>query len=448
MQYYLFKREATKRARDQTHRAKLLKVIGNYDSQVSNMKGTQFRDWQQARVLAASVKDFVLSRLANLLEQFERAMLGRGAVVLWAKNAEEARKHIEEITQLHSLKRVVKSKSMVCEEIELNKHLESMGLEVWESDLGELIVQLAGERPYHIVTPAMHKSKAEIAELFHKTLGIPLTEDVEGLVAAARNHLRDIFLEADCGITGANFLLAKEGAVHILENEGNAQFCCATPKVHIVLAGIEKVLPSMHELELFLPLLATSGTGQRLTTYNTLLRGPRREGETSGPESMYVILLDNGRSQLFRDPEFREALRCIRCGACLNACPVYKSIGGHSYNSAYPGPIGAAINPFLFGEEQAGHLAQASTLCGACADVCPVNIPLHHLILKNRFRNRIGFIWSVLFNFWSLFANCESRLRVVRPLLMLLANISAKVGHTPKFAAKSFRQYFKERRNG
>ena len=273
---------------------------------------------------------------------------------------------------------------MLSEEIELNHILEQAGIEVLETDLGEYIVQLRGEAPYHIVTPAMHLNREEIAQLFHEKFGTPDNASPEFIMAFVREQMRQRFAQAQVGITGANFLIANTGGVLITENEGNARLTAALPRTHIVLAGIEKILPTLQHLDIFLPLLASHGTGQDLTVYNSIYHGPAQTNEHDGPRQMYVILIDNGRSALLADPKLRESLYCIRCGACLNACPVYKQIGGHSYEAPYGGPIGSVIMPHIEDFESYGHLSQASSLCGACTESCPVKINLHEMLLHNR----------------------------------------------------------------
>ena len=279
---------------------------------------------------------------------------------------------------------LVKSKSMVTEEIELNEHLEKTGIKAIETDLGEFIVQVAGEKPYHIVTPAMHKSKEDVADLFQQKFGLPAGLSPGQIAAFTREHLRMKFGEAEAGITGANFLLADVGAVCLTENEGNAFMSFSFPKVHIVIAGIEKLLPSISDLQLFWPLLATHGTGQKITVYNSVLFGPRKEKEPDGPDEMYVILVDNRRTQVIGRERQRRAMSCIHCGACLNACPIYRNIGGYTYSATYTGPIGSVITPYMLNQENYKHLSYASSLCGNCTDVCPVKIPLHELLLVNR----------------------------------------------------------------
>jgi L-lactate dehydrogenase complex protein LldF len=273
---------------------------------------------------------------------------------------------------------------MVTEEIHLNEFLEKNGIESIETDLGEYIQQLDGEPPYHIVTPAMHKSKEDVAKLFAEKLGTDPKATPEQLTLVARQKLREKYVEAEIGITGANFIIPDIGGIAITENEGNARLSCAWPKTHIVITGIEKVIPSVHDLSIFWPLLATYGTGQRITVYNTIVTGSRQQNEKDGPEDMYVILLDNGRTNILADEKQRESLYCIRCGACLNACPVYKNIGGHTYSTAYSGPIGSVITPHLRDMGEWKHLSYASSLCGNCTEVCAVMINLHELLLENR----------------------------------------------------------------
>jgi len=273
---------------------------------------------------------------------------------------------------------------MVTEEIHLNEFLESNNVESIETDLGEYIVQLLGQRPYHIVTPAMHLSKEDIAKLFHERFGNPPDATPEQLTLKARELLREKYLRADVGITGGNFLIADTGSVAVSENEGNARLTTTFPKIHIAVVGIEKIIPSITDLDLFWPMLAGHGTGQNLTVYNTILSGPRQPNETDGPDEMYVILLDNGRTNLLAQKDQRQGLYCIRCGACLNACPVYKNIGGHTYNTPYSGPIGSIITPHLQGMKDFKHLSYASSLCGKCTEVCPVKIDIHKMLLLNR----------------------------------------------------------------
>lgn len=378
-----FNELAEKVAFDKEHRRKLLFNIGRYDEAVA--KGKNFyHNLDLARDRAAHIRMKTLLNLDKLLIDFESRITARGAKVLWALDAEEAVKLVIDILHKVGSSAVVKSKSMVSEELELNQELEKAKIQSLETDLGEFIVQQRGEKPYHIVTPAMHLSKEDIAQMMHGKFGLSPTSSPSEITTWVRMHLREKFAEVDAGITGANFLIADPGAVAITENEGNGVFSLSSNKVHIVIAGIEKLIPSLEDLDLFWPLLAIHGTGQHMTVYNTIVTGPVKEGEEGGPKKMYVILLNNGRTNVLAKNPQRRALTCIRCGACLNACPIYKNIGGYTYNTTYTGPIGSVITPHMKGMDNYGHLSFASTLCGKCTEVCPVNIPLHEYLLYNR----------------------------------------------------------------
>ncbi|WP_347160266.1 LutB/LldF family L-lactate oxidation iron-sulfur protein [Pontibacter chitinilyticus] len=378
-----FLQDAETKAFDQGHRSTIKFNIGKYNAAVQRGL-TQYTDHELARERASYIKTNTINNLDKYLMEFESNFTARGGKVIWARDAQEALKEVGEIMKRKRARSVVKSKSMSTEEIHLNDYLEKNGIDVVETDLGEYIVQLAEQRPYHIVTPAMHMSKKDIADLFMRKLGIQPTDDAQELVLTARKLLRDKYTAAEVGITGGNFLLADIGGIAVTENEGNARLSTTFPKTHIAIVGIEKMLPSVMDLDLFWPLLSTSGTGQNVTVYNTILSGPRQPHEKDGPEEMYVILLDNGRTDLLALPEKREALNCIRCGACLNVCPVYKNIGGHTYESTYSGPIGSVITPHYNGMAENKHLSFASSLCGACTSVCPVKINIHNLLLLNR----------------------------------------------------------------
>ena len=370
-------------APDRAHRSVINFNIGRYNAAVP-MGKKQFTDVFLARERAKNLKWKAIETLDLMLENFESAITKRGAKVIWCNDANEANEAILKICREKNCKTLVKSKSMVTEEIHLNRHLEENGIESVETDLGEYIQQLDEEPPYHIVTPAMHKSAVQIAELFAEKLGTDPGLSAQKLTLVAREKLRQKYGEAEVGVTGANFIISDIGGIAITENEGNARLSCSMPKTHIVIAGIEKVIPSMTDLALFWPLLSTYGTGQMITSYSSIVTGPRQAGETDGPEDMYVILLDNGRTNLLANEKAREALYCIRCGACLNACPVYKNIGGHAYNTTYSGPIGSVITPHLRDMKEWKHLSHASSLCGNCTEVCPVKINLHELLLENR----------------------------------------------------------------
>lgn len=378
-----FKAKSTVKSADLEHRQKINFNIARYNAVVQQGKD-QFSDLARARERAKNIKWRALETLDQQLEEFEMHFKRRGGKVLWAENGEQALEHILQICREKNCKTLVKSKSMVTEEIHLNDFLKKHAIESVETDLGEYIQQLDGEPPYHIVTPAMHKSKEDVARLFSDKLGTEPHLSPEQLTLVARDKLREKYIQAEIGITGANFIIGDIGAVAITENEGNARLSSAWPKTHIVVTGIEKVLPSVSDLALFWPLLATFGTGQKITVYNTLISGPRQPGETDGPEEMYVILLDNNRSAILNNPKQRESLYCIRCGACLNACPVYKNIGGHTYAATYSGPIGSVITPHLQDLDEYKHLSYASSLCGNCTEVCAVKINLHELLLENR----------------------------------------------------------------
>ncbi|GAB3931286.1 LutB/LldF family L-lactate oxidation iron-sulfur protein [Mucilaginibacter myungsuensis] len=371
------------KAFDTRHRAIINNNMGKYGAAVERGL-SRIANLENAKRKGHVIKWRVMENLDKLLPEFESNFIRRGGKVIWANDAEEARKEILNIIQKANAKTVIKSKSMVTEELHLNEFLEQNNVESLESDLGEYIVQLLGQKPYHIVTPAMHLSKEDIAKLFHEKFDTPIDATPEQLTLKARELLREKYLQADVGISGANFLLADTGSICLTENEGNARLSTTFPKIHIAIAGIEKMIPSMADLDLFWPMLATHGTGQNLTVYNSIISGPRQADETDGPEEMYVILLDNGRTNLLAQKEQREGLYCIRCGACLNACPVYQNIGGHTYNTSYSGPIGSIITPHMRGMEEFKHLSNASSLCGKCTEVCPVKIEIHKMLLLNR----------------------------------------------------------------
>lgn len=375
--------KSTIKANDLEHRRKINFNIGKYNEKVPEGK-EQFTDVHLARERAKNIKWRAIETLDQQLENFELNFTKRGGKVIWAEDATQAIEEVIKICKEKNCKKLVKSKSMVTEEVHLNSELEKNGIESVETDLGEYIQQLDGEAPYHIVTPAMHKNKEDVAKLFHEKLGTPINLTPEQLTLVARDILREKYVEAEIGVTGANFIISDIGAISITENEGNARLTCAYPKTHIVIVGIEKVIPSLTDLGLFWPLLSTFGTGQKVTVYNTIVTGPKQSNELDGPEEMYVILLDNGRTNILENPKQRESLYCIRCGACLNACPIYKNIGGHAYGATYSGPIGSVITPNLQGMDDFKHLSYASSLCGACTEVCAVKINLHELLLDNR----------------------------------------------------------------
>ncbi len=382
-----FQEKARQITSDRGFRAFIQKGLAGYYKKRDENKAS-FQSWQGARDLAAGIKYEAINHLDRYLMEFSEKMEARGTKVFWAPSAKEARDYILQIAQENGIRSIIKSKTMTSEEIHLNDALEKEGYSVFESDLGEYIVQLRKETPFHLVFPAMHLSREQISTLFHTELGSPLTDDPEELTMIARRAMRRKYCEADMGISGANFAIAETGMISITENEGNARLTTSLPRIHVALVGIEKVLPRLEDLALFLPMLATAGAGQAMTCYNTLYNGPRQPGEIDGPEQMHVILLDNRRTELLADAEQRDALGCIRCGACLNVCPIFKNIGGYSYGTTYQGPIGSVITPHLRGLQEWKHLSAASSLCGACTEACPVKIDLHHHLLQNR-RNAV-----------------------------------------------------------
>ena len=453
----IFNQQAEKISFDKEHRRKINFNIGRYDAAVVNGK-KQFKNLELARKRAALIKHRSIENLDKYLSEFEINFERNGGKVLWAPTANKALTEITRILKRHQVNLVVKSKSMISEELELNEHLQNAGIEAVETDLGEYIVQLAGEKPYHIVTPAMHKSKEDIAALFHEKFGLDPNSTPEEITAFVARKLRQQFVEAGAGITGANFLIADTGSVALTENEGNGLMSFSFPKVHIVIAGIERIIPSLRDLDLFWPLLAAHGTGQNLTVYNSIISGPRQNGEIDGPAEMYVVLLDNRRTELLRNNQLRRSLACIKCGACLNACPIYRNIGGYTYATTYTGPIGAVISPHLLGFKEYKHLSYASSLCGKCTEVCPVNINLHELLLCNRYEAvKLG-----------LNSRSENRMQSVAAKMMMkrwrmdfgsgkLKNMAMRMAikkawgprrSLPVFAPKTFRQMWEEQRGG
>jgi len=442
------------KAHDLEHKRKISFNIQKYNDAVVKGK-QQFANLDLARRKAKNVKWKTIENLDKYLEIFEKNFTARGGKVIWAEDADEALQAVLQICESKNAKQVVKAKSMVTEEIHLNDFLAKHNIESVETDLGEYIQQLDGEAPYHIVTPAMHKSKEDVAKVFHEKLGTAPNLSPTELTQIARKNLREKYITAEIGVTGGNYLLADVGGVCVTENEGNARLSTAFPKTHIAIVGIEKMLPSINDLSLFWPLLATYGTGQNVTVYNSIFLGPRQANETDGPEEMYVILLDNGRTNLLR-PEVRESMYCIRCGSCLNACPVYKNIGGHAYGATYSGPIGSVITPHLKGMEEYKHLSYASSLCGNCTEVCPLKINIHEMLLENR---HIAAEEESLNDFTENTAWKAWKIAMLNPKLMNIANagIKNKVVNSLfknswalersnlNFPAKTFNDLWKER---
>ena len=448
-----FLKDSAAKSFDKRHRDIINASMDKYNAAFERGK-SKFFDLENSKKKANLIKWKTIENLDRYLLDFESNFTKRGGHVIWANDAEEARHEISQILKRHEAQSVVKSKSMATEEIELNHFLEKMGIETFESDLGEFIIQLLGQKPYHFVTPAMHLSLEEIAQLFHEKFDTPLDATAEQLTMKARELLRERYTSADVGISGANFLIADTGSIAISENEGNARLTTSFPKVHIAVVGIEKVIPSIGDLDLFWPLLASHGTGQNLTVYNSILSGPRQAEESDGPEEMYVILLDNGRTNVLAQKDQRQGLYCIRCGACLNVCPIYQNIGGHTYETTYQGPIGSLISPHLQGMKEFKHLSYASSLCGKCTEVCPVGIDIQKMLLLNR-RDSVkeGLAPSMEVKAWKGFTYAIQRRGLIdffggNTKNFVLSNLFKKTWgahrELPKLAKKSFAQQWKK----
>jgi len=413
---------------------------------------------QEMRLQAAAIKRHALNRLPDLLEQAEASMQANGIQVLWAVDGAEANRHVLEIARRHEVHAVVKSKSMVTEEIGLNQTLETADIEVLETDLGEYIVQLGGETPSHIVVPVVHKTKESIRDLFIEKAGMPPTDNTDDMANFARQKLRQHFLAADMGISGGNFIIAETGSIGLVSNEGNARLVTSMPRIHVALVGIEKVIPTVEDYATLTQVLPRSATGQIMTVYTHLINGPRQPNEPDGPDHVYVILVDNGRSDIY-NTGYAEALACIRCGACLNGCPVYQVTGGHAYGWVYPGPIGAVITPLLTGLENATPLPYASSLCGMCKEVCPVDIDIPRMLLDLRHdlveKGLGSAVWNLGMKAWAWGTKSPGIFDLGGKVAALARDIMPKSlpgplkGWTdyrtpPKFASKSFRQMWKE----
>jgi L-lactate dehydrogenase complex protein LldF len=450
----VFLDNAEKKSFDPEHRKRLDYNISKYDAKVREGK-LQYADIELAKRRAANIKHKSINNLDKYLLEFEANFTKNGGKLIWASSEKDAHRELLNIIKRSDAKLIVKQKTMLSEELEVNELLIKNHREVVETDLGEFIVQIAGEKPYHILTPAMHKSKEDVAALFHEKFGTPLENKPEDITKFVRELLREKFIRADIGITGANFLIADMGAVALTENEGNGLLSIAFPKIHIAMVGIEKIIPSFDDLDLFLPLLATLGTGQKLTVYNNIVMGPKNSAEPDGPDEMYVILIDNGRTDVLKLREQRSALTCIRCGACLNGCPVYRSIGGYTYGAVYSGPVGSVISPHYLGLKEYNHLSYASSLCGKCTEVCPLKIPLHELLLYNRHETVkkaytktswkiIMFGWTkVMLNRWMLDRSGSAMKN--RFLKTFFRKSWGKRRELPEVARKNFKQLWAEK---
>ena len=411
------------------------------------------------RAQAAEAKRRALRRLPDLLELAEQRLTENGFTVLWAEDGAEARRHVSEIVRKHGVKKAIKSKSMLSEEIALNPHLEAEGVTVVETDLGEYIIQINDEHPSHIIAPVIHKTKASIRDLFVEKLGMPPTDDAGEMVGFARQKLRPEYISADMGISGGNFIIAETGTLALVTNEGNGRMCTSMPRVHVALVGIEKIVENVEDYATLTQVLPRSGTGQLMTVYTSMINGPRRESEPDGPDHVYVILVDSRRSEIYAT-KYAEVLSCIRCGACQNACPVYRSTGGHAYGWVYGGPIGAVLTPLMVGLDNATPLPHASSLCGACKQACPVDIDLPRMLLDLRHdlaeRGKGGRIYAAGLRGWMI-GNRSPRLfrmggRAARVGQRFVGNkLPGPLGNWtkyrdfPKFAEKSFHELWAER---
>jgi L-lactate dehydrogenase complex protein LldF len=428
-----FKQRAGEKLADQRLQENLKKLSSKFVSGRASAI-IDLDDFEGTRDAAAERRMRAIENLDVWLETFEKEATRRGATVLYAETAEDASRLVVDIAKKHAVKKAIKSKSMVTEEMGLNRALEGAGVEVTETDLGEYILQINGnESPSHIIAPVVHKDKEEVSELFSRVHNRPRLNDIAELTREARSVLRPHFLSAEMGITGGNFIVAETGSVAIVTNEGNEGMCTVLPpKVHVVVTGIEKVLPTLEDLATVMRLLPRSATGQSISNYFSLLTGPKAEDEQDGPEAMYFVLVDAGRSKLVGS-EFQDMLRCIRCGACMNHCPVYQKIGGHAYGWVYPGPMGSVLTPAFIGVENALDLPQASTLCGECHVVCPVKIPLPDLLRKlreqqfaRRLRPPLEYIGL------ALWAYCAKRPRLYRFVTKVAARAMKALGGSSK----------------
>lgn len=457
-----FKDRAASKTRDLGHRQFIRAALRGYESARDRRKEA-FQSWESARQAAAETKWEAINHLDEHLVSLTAKLEARGTKIHWAGAGAQAREIIIQILRDKKARTVIKSKAMTSEEIHLNDALEHEGFTVVESDLGEFIVQLRHETPYHIVFPSMHLQRGEIRELFQRELGGAQSDNPEELTMVARRVMRQKYIQADVGFTGANFAIAETGMISITENEGNSRLTSALPRTMVTLMGIEKVLPRFADLAFFLPMLATAGAGQPMTCYNTMYSGPRQAGEPDGPEEWHLVLLDNRRTELLADAEQRDALHCIRCGACLNVCPIFRNVGGHTYGTTYSGPVGSVITPHLRGLQDWKHLSNASSLCGACTEACPVKIDLHHHLLQNRrnasaakpaFSERLAYrIFSMVANeptLWRLAKKAgwaaQPLQRVIKGSVLDPARAWTRTRDLPPVPAESFKDWWRNRK--
>lgn len=409
--------------------------------------------WERFRDRGRQIKQHTMENLDYYLGLLSERVERNGGNVHFARDSKEATDIVLDVAQTRGVRLITKSKSMLSEEMALNDALEDKGIESIETDLGEYIIQMAGEAPFHIVAPAMHKSKEQVSELFANNLGIEHLKDIPDMARAARRFLRQKFLDADMGITGVNFAVAETGTVVIVTNEGNGRMCTSLPRIHMALMGMEKVVPALEDMAVMLRLLPRAATGQRITSYTTFVSGPRRSREEDGPDEFHLVIMDNGRSKLLANPELREALYCIRCGACLNTCPVYRKVGGHAYGWVYPGPIGSVVTPVMVGLPKSKSLPFASTLCGACRDVCPLKINIPHMLLNLRNelsegmpgQRSVSRFESFIFRLWRFIVSSDRILRITRRILSIAQRPLIRDGRMRRIPFPPFSRWTRKR---
>jgi L-lactate dehydrogenase complex protein LldF len=432
----------------------LLRVMEHFDSgRLDAIEQVTPEVWERWRERGRQIKSHAIENLDYYLGLLAAQVEGNGGVVHFARDAKEATDIVVEVARSRGVKLVTKSKSMVSEEMGLNHALKANGIEPVETDLGEYIIQLADETPFHIVAPAMHKSKEQVSDLFVDKLGMERIMEIPAMTLAARRVLREKFLKADMGISGVNFAVAETGSVLIVTNEGNGDMCTSLPRIHLAVMGMEKVVPALEDLAVMLRLLPRAATGQPITSYVTLVSGPRRRSDEDGPNEFHLVIMDNGRSKLLADPDLRESLYCIRCGACLNTCPVYRKVGGHAYGWVYPGPIGAVVTPVLTGLPGAKALPFASTLCGACRDVCPLKINIPHMLLKLRSQlveggpaqRRVSWRELAMIKLWARIVSSERRLAGIRSLAAFLLQPLTRGGRMRRIPFLPFSRWTRNR---
>ncbi len=449
-----FSKNSSKAMRDAQIQHSLVQVMEHFDhARQEAIAELTPAVWERYRERGRQIKRHTIENLDYYLGLLADRVQRNGGIVHFARDAREATEIVLEVARSRGVKLVTKSKSMVSEEMALNHALEAEDIEPVETDLGEYIIQLAGETPFHIVAPAMHKSKEQVSDLFVEKLGIERLTEIPAMTLVARRVLREKFLRAGMGISGANFAVAETGTVVIITNEGNGRMCTSLPRIHMAVMGMEKVVPALEDMAVMLRLLPRAATGQRITSYVTFVSGPRRRSDEDGPEEFHLVIMDNGRSRLLSDADLREALYCIRCGACLNTCPVYRKVGGHAYGWVYPGPIGSVVTPVLVGLPAARALPFASTLCGACRDVCPLKINIPHMLLKLRnqiaegepTQRKVSRRERGLFRLWGRIMSSEQSLARVRGILAILRRPLVRGGRMRRVPVPPFSRWTRNR---